>query len=76
MAFKIEVIIRFSDLVHVLSALIDSGAMGNFIDTETTQRLQVPMGKLLQPLNIQPIGEGLITSKHTAPHSTGQSLAQ
>lgn len=60
--------VKFSDSVHVLYALINSGAAGNFMDSETAQRLQIPLQELQQPLSIraidgEPIGEGLITSR-------------
>lgn len=40
-SFKIDALIQFSESTHILPALIDSGAAGNFLDTEVAQRLQI-----------------------------------
>lgn len=70
-SFKINVLVKLSESVHVLSALIDPGAVGNFMDSEVAQKLQILIEECQQPLNIRvfdgaPIGEGFVTA-HTQP---------
>lgn len=67
-SFKIYVLLKLPDSTHVLSALIDSRAVSNFISLETIQRLNLPTEELQHPLRLQtigdgPIGEGLITTR-------------
>lgn len=57
--------IQHSELVHVLSALIGSRAT-NIMDSELTQKFQVPTQRFQQPLSIMaidvgPIQEGFVT---------------
>lgn len=59
-------LLRLPDSIHVLSALIDSGAKSNLISLETVQRLSLPTKEFQHPMRLQaingvPIGEGLIT---------------
>lgn len=41
-SFKIDVMVKLSDLVPVIFALIDSGTTGNFMASKTAKRLQIP----------------------------------
>lgn len=70
-SLKIKILLKLPDSTHVLSALTDSGAEGNFIDLEVIQRFNLPMEKLQRPVSLKavdsgPVGEGLIPA-HTLP---------
>ena len=58
--------IRWKDTLLSISALVDSGSAGNFIDVHTAKRLGVPLLPCKPPLRIssvdnQPIGTGRIS---------------
>lgn len=63
--FTLPVTVQLSGVVSLLTALIDSGLAGNFMDVETTTWLNVPIQCLSSPPRIHaidwgPTGEGII----------------
>lgn len=56
---------QLSNVVSLLTALIDSGSADNFMDLETVTRLNIPIHRLSRLLRIHatdegPIGGGII----------------
>lgn len=64
-AFTMPIITEHSDTPLVCTALIDSGALGSFIDAETIHQLGLPMVPLLHPIKSQAIDEG---GAHHSPY--------
>lgn len=59
-AFALPIILQFSGLIFALTAIISSGAAGNFINQETVTQLNIPMEPLPKPRKIQVIDGGPI----------------
>lgn len=62
----ILIIIHYANRSHVLSALIDSGSSGNFMDQQVAERLGISLHRLRHPpqiysINSAPIGRGSTT---------------
>lgn len=79
-SFTCDVQISHSGSISVLSALIDSGATGNFINHDTVFRLELPTEPRQHPMKTRTInrrlsGTGLITLCHQAPPAPNKCLA-
>lgn len=65
-AFSLRAIVIHSGESFVLSAIIDSGSEGNFIEETTALRLHLPLKPLRRPVKVNtidggPIGTGVVT---------------
>lgn len=68
--FLVPVTIRSDDVSVVVSALLDSGAAGNFISASLACTLHLPLLQLPNPMSVhaldgRPVGEGTITHTTT-----------